>query len=203
HSTHKTRSTEIARLSASLTGISAGAPDWPGRGRRVEIGGARFAIGRAERYLGGPASEPCGTIAARAFQRQEVESVGSIGRIPVLLSIAAALLVPGRLEAQSAHEREAYFRAVAEYFALPPDEVAILGSWDLPPDEIPVVLFVAARAGVSPEALTALRESGASWASLASRYRIGAAQLHVPLSRSPDGGALAETYRRYAATPAG
>ena len=129
--------------------------------------------------------------------------MGSIGRIPVLLSIAAALLVPGRLEAQSAHEREAYFRAVAEYFALPPDEVAILGSWDLPPDEIPVVLFVAARAGVSPEALTALRESGASWASLASRYRIGAAQLHVPLSRSPDGGALAETYRRYAATPAG
>lgn len=94
----------------------------------------------------------------------------------------------------------AYFRAVAGFFNLPPNEVAILSDWDLQPDEIPVVLFMARRGGVSPEALVALRDSGQSWAALAQRYRIGPAALHVPVRDDAPAGTLAEAYEHYRST---
>lgn len=94
----------------------------------------------------------------------------------------------------------AYFRAVALYFDLPESEIAILGDWHLPAEEIPVVLFIARRAGISPEALVALRGSGYSWVTLAHRYGIGAAALHVPLRDASSAGALELLYQRFVAT---
>ena len=106
-----------------------------------------------------------------------------------------------------AQEREAaridYFRAVAGFFNLPPSEVAILGDWELPPDEIPVVLFIARRAGVSPEALVALRESGRRWTDLADRYRVRASAFHVPVRDDAPAGRLESTYRLFRSTPVG
>jgi hypothetical protein len=99
-----------------------------------------------------------------------------------------------------AHER-AYFGAVARFFQVTEREVAILGHWDLPPDEIPVVLFVAQRAGISAEALVALRESGRSWSALATTYRIGANTLHVPLRDPRAAGILVPAYERFGRTP--
>jgi len=98
-------------------------------------------------------------------------------------------------------EERAYFSAVARYFQIPEAEIAILGNWDLPSDEIPVVLFVARRAGVSAEALVALRESGRSWPELGERFGIGARQLHVPLSDPGSAGALESVYERFRVTP--
>jgi hypothetical protein len=94
-------------------------------------------------------------------------------------------------------DRDAYFGAVAEFFELPRSEVSILGEWRLPDEEIPVVLFMARRAGVSPEALVALRRSGKGWAELAQRYRLDAAQFHVPLPESAPSGVLEGAYRRF------
>ena len=83
-----------------------------------------------------------------------------------------ALMLPGvrcpragRVAAQDAAHSD-YFRSVARYFSLPASEVSILAEWEIAPDEVPVVLFVARRSGVSPEAVVALRDSGQSWASL-------------------------------------
>jgi hypothetical protein len=84
---------------------------------------------------------------------------------------------------------------------MPEAEVAILGDWNLPPDEIPVVLFMARRAVVSPEALVALRQSGHDWTDLAKRYDIGANALHVPLSDPSSAGALSSVYRQFTSTP--
>jgi hypothetical protein len=95
----------------------------------------------------------------------------------------------------------AYLRAVSRYFQIPEGEVSILAHWDLPPDEIPVVLFVARRAGVSAEALVALRESGRSWPTLVASYNIGANALHVPLSDPATAGVLTGAYRRFGETP--
>lgn len=97
---------------------------------------------------------------------------------------------------------QAYFGAVAEYFVLPRSEVDILGEWRLPAEEIPVVLWLARRGGVSPEAVVALRRSGQGWAALAERYRMGAAQFHVPLPESAPAGPLAGAYERFRSLPA-
>lgn len=119
----------------------------------------------------------------------------------MLLALAVAG-APGGAEAwQRTTEERAYYRAVARFFQIPESEVAILGHWNLPADEIPVVLFVARRAGVSSEALVALRRSGRSWPALATSYGIGANALHVPLRDPGSAGALRPLYERFAATP--
>jgi hypothetical protein len=121
------------------------------------------------------------------------------------LSLRSALTlafcgVPGVVVAQGT--QDAYFRAVAGFFDVPPSEVAILGDWPLPPDEIPVALFLARRAGVSPEAVVQLRRGGRDWAQLSARYRVDAAQLYVPLPDAAPAGVLQEAYDHYRAIPA-
>jgi hypothetical protein len=98
-------------------------------------------------------------------------------------------------------EHEAYFRAVAGFFGVPASEVAILGEWPLPPDEIPVALFIARRAGVSPEAVVALRRGGRSWVDLCARYHVDAAQLYVPLPDGASAGQLQTVYEHYRTVP--
>jgi len=117
--------------------------------------------------------------------------------------VAAVLMCAATgAEARQASDAErAYLRAVALHFQMPEGEVAILAHWDLPTDEIPVVLFVARRAGVSAEALVALRESGRSWTSLAGSYSIGANAFHVPLGDPGGAGALVPIYERFRDTP--
>jgi hypothetical protein len=115
-----------------------------------------------------------------------------------LLTLCLAA-TPG-LSAQDA-ARTDYFRAVAAFFNLPSNEVAILSDWEMPPDEIPVVLFVARRAGVSPEALVALRTSGQNWGALTARYRVSATALHVPVPEDVPTGALAGAYELFRSMP--
>jgi hypothetical protein len=119
-------------------------------------------------------------------------------------ALVVALLAgaAGGVDARQADRaRGAYLGAVARYFDVPEAEVSILAHWDLPPDEIPVVLFVARRAGVSPEALVALRESGRPWSVLTGRYNIGASALHVPLGDPASAGVLEGAYVRFRDTP--
>jgi hypothetical protein len=107
--------------------------------------------------------------------------------------------------ASEAHQQDsserAYYRAVARYFQMPEGEIAILGNWNLPADEVPVLVFVARRAGVSAEALVALRESGRSWTELSARYQIGARALHVPLHDASSAGRLSVLYDQFRDTP--
>jgi hypothetical protein len=119
-----------------------------------------------------------------------------------LFVLTACALMAGDVTAQAGSEHEdAYFRAVAEFFRLPAPEIAILRDWGIPADEVPVVLFVANRAGVSPEALVALRESGQRWESLVVRYRVSAEVLHLPVPDGDSAGRLQALYERYRSTP--
>lgn len=116
--------------------------------------------------------------------------------------LAALLCMPvGVTARQDSGPERAYLRAVSRYFELPEAEISILAHWGLPADEIPVALFVARRAGVSAEALVALRESGRSWNGLAASYNIGANALHVPLSDPAAAGVLIPAYERFRDTP--
>ena len=121
--------------------------------------------------------------------------VGVLGLMSVLpLSLAAQRRVPDRTAV------DAYHATVGQAFPVSSDEVGILAEWPLRPDEIVVVLFVAGRAGVSPDAVASLRGSGASWASILRTYSVGAGALQV---RFPEGtmlGPLEETYRTFSET---
>ena len=117
-----------------------------------------------------------------------------------LLFLATAAAGAGAQEGDEA--RRAYFGAVADFFQVPTSEVSILGDWRLPSDEIPVVLFIARRAGVSAEALAALRRSGSSWQELAGRYRVHPGDFHAPLPDDAPAGRLEAAYARFREIPA-
>lgn len=117
-----------------------------------------------------------------------------------VLILSAGLFSAPPVSAQDAAHAD-YFLAVAKHFSMPAQEVAILSDWAIPADEIPVVLFVARRSGVSPEAVLALRESGQSWAALTRRYRITPSALHVPIRDDAPVGALSTAYEQYRSTP--
>jgi hypothetical protein len=122
-------------------------------------------------------------------------------RSPALLTLALgmALSMPdGALRAQGSGP---YLEAVAEHFGVSPDEVRILSGWGVQPDEIPVVLTIAAAAGVSTDAVLALRRSGRSWGDLATRYSFSAARLYVPLPEGRPLGALERIYGEYRSRP--
>jgi hypothetical protein len=123
-------------------------------------------------------------------------------RVATTALMLLATTVPATMQAQEGSQaREAYFRAVADFFQVAPGEISVLGEWELPPEEIPVALFVAGRAGVSPEAVVALRRSGWGWQDLARRYHLDASHFHVPLPQGADTGVLSEVYRGYRSLP--
>ena len=123
-------------------------------------------------------------------------------RRSALLWVALALVATGAEAQEPDVAQEAYFRAVGEFFDVPSSELEILRDWSLPPDEIPVILFVADRAGVVPEALVALRRSGESWTRLAQRYGVGAPELHVPVPDQAGTGPLTSVYQGFRDLPA-
>lgn len=114
---------------------------------------------------------------------------------PALLvcSLVVSAAAPAALTAQS----DPYLTAVAEHFSVPASEVLILSQSRIVKAEIPVVLFVSARAGASPDALLALRRAGRAWAEIASRYGLHAGNFHVDIGGAAPGGALAAAYEAY------
>ena len=122
-------------------------------------------------------------------------------RRAALMLLACTALAPDVAAQDAAHSD--YFRSVARYYSLPASEVAILADWEIEPDEVPVVLFVARRSGVSPEAVVALRDSGQSWVALISRYRVSPSALHVPIRDDAQAGVLAAAYGHFRSTPVG
>lgn len=109
---------------------------------------------------------------------------------------------PGAAGQVAPDAERAYYEAVASYFSVSEEEVAILSEWDLPPEEVPVVLFVAHRAGVSPDIVVAQRQRGSSWGDVAGRYRMGAGAFYVAFNNGMS-GSLARAYGAFQETPRG
>lgn len=112
----------------------------------------------------------------------------------VAVTFAACLALPATAQ-QNADA--VYFSAVAEYFDLPASEVEILRDWRLQVEDIPVVLFVAGRTGVSPEALAQLRRGGRMWPDLIRQYGLDASHFHVPVADVARAFALRSVYEEF------
>lgn len=121
------------------------------------------------------------------------------------LAMLAGMSLPPGVGAQGVDPavREAYFRAVGEYFGVPFQEVTIISGWELSPDEVPVVLFLAQKAGVSPDALIGARRGGRLWLDVAGRFGLDARAFHIPLSADADLGMLSRAYGEYRSRPPG
>lgn len=115
-----------------------------------------------------------------------------------LVSAVASSTAVEPLHAQAA---EAYMDAVSEHFGVARSEVGILAGWGIDPDEIPVVLTLASAAGVSTDAVLALRRTGRSWTELSTRYSFSAARLYVPLPENGSLGPLARIYEQFRSRP--
>ena len=107
------------------------------------------------------------------------------------------LLGPAVHQGQGAggQEATAFLRAVGDHFGISAGEVAVLSRWRLPAGEIPVVLYLADRAGVSPDVVVAQRRRGESWMAIAGAYSVHAGDFHVQMDGPP--GVLAGTYERF------
>ncbi len=123
---------------------------------------------------------------------------------PASIQVLILALASGAAAAQepSSGLKEAYFRAVGEHFEVPLQEVTIIGEWELTPDEVPVVLFLAGRAGVTPDALIGFRRSGRPWRAVATRFGVGPQAFHLPLPEGIRLGTLATAYEEFRARPA-
>jgi hypothetical protein len=92
---------------------------------------------------------------------------------------------------------------VGDHFRVPLREVAILSDWDLEPQEIPVVLFVASRAGVSPDVVVGLRKGGRRWVDVARRFGVEGGAFHVALPEGAPLGGLSEALGQLRRRPLG
>lgn len=123
----------------------------------------------------------------------------SLARTLVVLCAVLGAAAPAAAQGADGDGVAAYYRAVGEHFRVPANEIMILSEWRLPAEEIPVVLFVASRGGISPEAVVAHRRAGRGWGDVARRYRLDATSFHVPLDGPA--GSLAGAYEAYRSRP--
>lgn len=151
----------------------------------MRLPGIRTAMNRSwNRRVGGSA------VGARWVRRS----------LLTLAGIGMCLSWAGSAEAQT-REEQAFLRSAANHFGFAEREVAFLAQGGASPDEIPVVLHLAREAGVSAEAILALRRGGHSWTDLLRRYGMHAGQLYVDLETVPREGALGRAYEAFAGRP--
>jgi len=102
---------------------------------------------------------------------------------------------------QTEAESRLYVRSVARVFGTAPAEADLLAGWLSHPSELPVLLHLAARAGVSPDIVGSLRRSGASWQRLASKFGLSSAVFYVEVGETQVGGVLARPLRQFRDRP--
>ena len=120
-------------------------------------------------------------------------------RLVPLLFLVAAPGLKAQGEAGLRGPQGDFLRAAAEYFNVAPREVVVLSQWGLRPSEVPVVLFVAGRAGVSPDVIVAQRERGRSWMGIADGLGVHASDLYVRQTGGP--GFLRDAYQKFESIP--
>lgn len=119
----------------------------------------------------------------------------------LLAAVGLAASPWGQAQQIDPEVREAYFRAVGEYFQTPLEEVSILGEWDLHPDEVPVALFLARQAGISPDVPVGLRRSGQAWRDVGRRFGVHTPAFHLPLPTEAEKGPLSAAYEAFHGRP--
>jgi len=105
------------------------------------------------------------------------------------LIVLGALSIPGRADAQTPFSVDArvgnFHVAVANYYHVPEREVVVIRERRIRDEELPVVLFIAQHARVTPATIVDMRMRGLSWWDISVRYGIGPEVYYVPVAVTP------------------
>jgi hypothetical protein len=105
------------------------------------------------------------------------------------LIVLGALSLAGRAEAQTPFSVDAHVGdfhvAVANYYRVPEREVVVIRERRVRDEDLPVVLFIAQHARVTPATIVDLRMRGLSWWDISVRYGVGPQVYYVPVAVAP------------------
>jgi len=76
---------------------------------------------------------------------------------------------------------DSFYLAIGDYYRVPEREVVVVRERHIPDDEIPVVFFIASRAGVSSQTVLNMRLGGSSWMDIALHFGLGPDVFYVPV----------------------
>ena len=76
---------------------------------------------------------------------------------------------------------KSFYLAVGERYEVPQEKVIVIREKNIPDEELPVLFFVARRAGVAPEVVVKMRLGGKSWMDISLHYGVTAETFYVPL----------------------
>jgi hypothetical protein len=122
--------------------------------------------------------------------------------LALCMAASGASALSGQAPATTTTESRAtdvrlYMHAVAREHGVPGRELEVLGAWVDHPVELPVLLFIANKAGVTPDVLGSLRDSGQSWQRIALRFGLGPSAFRVPIAVPVVDGVLARPVREF------
>jgi hypothetical protein len=76
---------------------------------------------------------------------------------------------------------KSFYLAVGEHYQVPDKEIVIVKKQNIPNEEIPVVFYLARRAGTTPEAIIKLRLGGKTWMEITAHFGLSAEIYYVPV----------------------
>jgi hypothetical protein len=80
---------------------------------------------------------------------------------------------------------KSFYFSISDYYQVPEPEVVKIRERKILEEELPVVFFIASKAGVKPEVIIDLRLGGSSWYDISVKYGIYADIYYVPLKLDP------------------
>jgi hypothetical protein len=78
-----------------------------------------------------------------------------------------------------------FYLAIGDHYKQPEKEIVVVRKRGVPDEELPVVFYLASRAGVSPAAIIKLRLGGKSWMDITFHYGLTAQIYYIDLGRNP------------------
>lgn len=114
------------------------------------------------------------------------------GRLAIILGLVIACLMVGRANAEvtagikiDQDGIKGFYLAVGDHFKVAAEQVEVVREEKIADEELPVVFFLAARAGVTPDVIIKLRHSGKSWMEITTDFGLNASIFYVPVTIDP------------------
>ena len=79
---------------------------------------------------------------------------------------------------------KSFYLAVGEHYQVPEKEIVVVKKQNIPNEEMPVVFYLARRAGTTPEAIIKLRLGGQSWMEITAHFGLTAEIYYVPVKEA-------------------
>ncbi|MFC2173505.1 hypothetical protein ACFLU6_12860 [Acidobacteriota bacterium] len=91
--------------------------------------------------------------------------------------------------------------SLGEYFNVPEPEICKIEARGIGPEDMPVVLFLAAKAGASPAAIVDFRLDGKSWMNILHHFKLNPEIFYVPVKVKVHGPPYGKAYGYYKNKP--